>query len=80
MSSALMTATFVLPLEPPGWGQEHGFVPVSVAASLGVLDCYHAAEVTLMAPLTAPKGELRLCAHLRVFPFLLTSSHLERRF
>lgn len=66
-----MTATFVLPLEPPGWGQEHGFVPMSV---------YHAAEVTLMAPLTAPKGELRLCAHLRVFPFLLTSSHLERRF
>lgn len=37
-------------------------------------------EVTVMAPLRVPKGELRLCAHLCVFPFLLTSSHLERRF
>lgn len=39
VSSAPMAATIVLPLEPPGWGQEHGFVPTLVAASLGVLDC-----------------------------------------
>lgn len=78
--STLMAATFVPPLEPPGWGQEHGFVPISVSASPGVLNCYHSTEVTVMASLTVPKGELRLCALLCTFPFLFTSSHLERRF